>query len=487
MQIRDFLAVLRARWFTVACCALVVLAAASAATLSITPVYTATTRVFFSAVAPAEEDEAGGVYVITQADLATYVDVVGSPVVREPLVEELGLDGGFGLSAKVPASSPMLDITVTADDPQVAAEIANAVGPQLAEVAGEFSPLLASAGQDVTATTITPATAPTSPSSPDVLRNLALGLLAGLVLGVGIAFVRHGLDTRVRGEADVRAVSDRPILATVGLDRAVRQQPVVMESDPHGAHAEAIRRLRTNLLFVDVTTRRHSFVVTSAVPGEGKTTTTVNLAIAMADAGSRVLLVDADLRNPSVATTMGLEGAAGLTTVLLGRASADEVIQPWRDTSLHVLPAGQIPPNPSELLGSDAMAELFTELAGRYDFVLVDSPPVVPVIDAVIINRLTGGMLMVVAVDQVGKRELAAALRSLETAGVNVSGFALNKVQGLEGKNYGYPSYGVKERWRPGHTRRGRTASVQAAAESAAPGAAAPAPKVTVTQGAAGP
>ena len=480
MQIRDFLAVLRARWFTVVCCALIVLAATSAATLSVTPVYTATTRVFFSAVAPADDEEAGGVYVITQADLATYVDVVGSPVVREPLVEELGIDGGFGLSAQVPASSPMLDITVTATDPDVAAQIANAVGPQLAEVAGEFSPLLASAGQDVTATTITPATAPSSASSPDVTRNLALGLLAGLVLGVGIALARHGLDTRVRGESDVRALSDRPILATVGLDRAVRQQPVVMESDPHGAQAEAIRRLRTNLLFVDVTTRRHSFVITSAVPGEGKTTTTVNLAIAMADAGSRVLLVDADLRNPSVATAMGLEGGAGLTTVLLGRASADEVIQRWRETSLDVLPAGQVPPNPSELLGSEAMQELFTELSARYDFVLVDSPPVVPVIDAVIIDRLTGGLVMVVAADQVGKRELGAALRSLETAGVDVAGFALNKVQGAAGRNYGYHNYGANDRRNPDHRRRGRTASVPAGVAAADVGGAAQ--KVPVPQ-----
>ena len=178
------------------------------------------------------------------------------------------------------------------------------------------------------------------------------------------------------------------------MDRDTKSKPLTIVTDPHGMHAESIRRLRTNLLFVDVTTGKHSFVVTSAMPGEGKTTTVVNLAMALADTGARVLLVDGDLRNPSVARSMGLEGGVGLTTILIGAATVDDVVQQWRDTSLYVLPAGQVPPNPSEILGSEPMETLFDHLTKEFDYVLVDSPPVLPVIDAVVINKLVGGLAL---------------------------------------------------------------------------------------------
>ena len=182
----------------------------------------------------------------------------------------------------------------------------------------------------------------------------------------------------MRTEDDIKALSNRPILGDIPMVKSVKDGLLSLESDPHGRHAESIRRLRTNILFVDVTTGGHSFVVTSSVPGEGKTTTTINLALAMADAGSKVLLIDGDLRNPSVASTMGLDGSFGLTTLLLGQADPDDVIQRWRETTLHVLPAGPVPPNPSELLGSEPMEILFGKLSHDFDFILVDSPPVVP-------------------------------------------------------------------------------------------------------------
>jgi capsular exopolysaccharide synthesis family protein len=225
------------------------------------------------------------------------------------------------------------------------------------------------------------------------------------------------------------------------LEPKAIEHPLTMEHDPHGAHAESIRRLRTNLMFVDVTTGRHSFVLTSAMPGEGKTTTTINLALAIADAGSRVVLVDGDLRNPSVAKALGLEGGVGLTTALLGRASLAEVIQPWGDTGMSVLPAGQIPPNPSELLGSRPMAELFEKLAADFDFVLIDSPPLVPVIDAVLLQRLTGGLVMVVAAERTRKKDLATALTSLQTVEVAPAGFVLNFVPVSASDPYRYGTY----------------------------------------------
>lgn len=448
MTIREFVGVIRARWRLVAACVLIVIGATAAATIAMTPVYEATARVYMATTKPSTGTSEGGTYVITRQDLNTYVAVMGSPDVQGPLRQRLGLppNAPVDVEATVSDLSNVLDLQARSSDPQQAAAIANTAGPVLAAAAKKFSPLLANNNQAVEATAVTPATVPTAPISPNVKKNLALGLLAGLVAGVGVALIRHVSDTKVRGEEDVRALSNRPILGNIPLVKGIEGAVVSMADDPHSHHAEAIRRLRTNILFVDVTTQGHSFVITSANPGEGKTTTAVNLAMAMADAGPSVLLIDGDLRNPSIARTMGLEGSSGLTTILLGRAEPVDVIQRWRNSSLFVLPAGQVPPNPSELLGSEAMSLLFQKLAQDHDYILIDSPPINPVIDAVLLNQLTHGLIMVVASERTKRRELEAALTSLETVDVPVAGFALNLAAGQHSPAYRYGSYGY------GHT-----------------------------------
>ena len=454
MQLRELLAILAARWKIVLASILLCVAAAAAVTAMTEPVYTAQARIYLSAEQDTTKDSSKGVFVLTNDDLDTYVSILETPAVLDPLRKELGMEPGhpIDVSAGTTGNTSILDITAHSADPQEAAAVANEVGPQLGEVAGKFSTLLASSGQKVVSTPIQPAVAPSRPTSPDPVRNIGLALLTGLVLGLGLALLRHAMDTKVRTEDDIKALSDAPLLASLPVEKRGKTGVLSLEEDPHGAHAEAIRRLRTNLMFVDVTTGKHSFVVTSAMAGEGKTTTAVNLAIAIADGGMRTLLVDADLRNPSVHRRLGLGEEAGLTTVLLGRATLDDVIQPWGDTNLDVLAAGQIPPNPSELLGSKPMEELFSALLARYDFVLVDSPPVVPVIDAVIIERLTGGLLMVIAADRTKKRELASALKQLSTVGATVSGFARNFVLAKKSKEYGYGYYRYEEQT----SRRGR-------------------------------
>lgn len=335
MQLKEFFRILRARWRIVAASIVLSVLAATLLTLLTKPVYEARARVYLSA----ENDEtkkgaAQGVFVLTSDDLDTYVEVLNTPAVLDPLRQELGMEPGhpIDVSASVTGTTSILDIRARAGDAQEAADVANEVGPQLGEVAGKFSTLLASSGQKVVSTPIAAATPPGAPTSPNPKRNLALALLTGLALGIGLALLRHTLDSKVRSEEDIKLLSDAPLLASLPMDRKGAEGGLLaIEEDPHGQYAEAVRRLRTNLMFVDVTTGRHSFVITSAVPGEGKTTTAVNLALSVADSGLRTLLVDGDLRNPSVAKLMGLEGSVGLTTVLLGRASLDEVVQPWGD------------------------------------------------------------------------------------------------------------------------------------------------------------
>lgn len=447
MTFRDFLGVLGTRWRIIAVSLLAVVAAAAVQTMLTPAVYASSSKIYLRATQPASASTNNQVatYAVSASDLATYLDVLTSPSVEEPLRLRLGLPSDFPLSVsgEVSQTSNMMTITATGGDPQLVARVATEVGPVLADVATKkFSPLLAANGQSVEATTITPATVPGEPTSPNAKRNLALGGLLGLALGIGLALLRHTLDTKVRSKDDIAALSNRPILGDIPMVKSVKGGLLSLENDPHGRHAESIRRLRTNILFVDVTTGGHSFVVTSSVPGEGKTTTTVNLALAMADAGSKVLLIDGDLRNPSVASTMGLDGSFGLTTLLLGQAEPDDVVQRWRETTLHVLPAGPVPPNPSELLGSEPMEALFGKLAHDYDFILVDSPPVVPVIDAVLINKLTHGLIMVVGAERTKKRDLASAVQSLETVDAPVAGFALNMVSSGSSSAHRYGYYG---------------------------------------------
>ena len=447
MTFREFLGVLGARWRIIALSLLAVVAAAAVQTMLTPAVYSSSSKIYLRATQPASAstDNKVATYAVQASDLATYLDVLTSPSVTEPLRSRLGLPASYPLSVsgEVSPTSNMMTITATGGDPQLVARVASEVGPVLAEVATKkFSPLLAANGQSVEATTITPAEVPGEPTSPNAKRNLALGGLLGLALGIGLALLRHTLDTKVRSANDIKALSSRPILGDLPMVKAVKGGLLSLESDPHGRHAESIRRLRTNILFVGVTTGGHSFVITSSVPGEGKTTTTINLALAMADAGSKVLLIDGDLRNPSVASPMGLDGSFGLTTLLLGQAEPEDVVQRWRETNLHVLPAGPVPPNPSELLGSEPMEVLFGKLLHDYDFILVDSPPVVPVIDAVLINKLTHGLIMVVGAERTKKRDLASAVQSLETVDAPVAGFALNMVASGSSTTHRYGYYG---------------------------------------------
>jgi len=437
VQVRDLLRILRIRWRIVLGTLLIVLTVAATITLMTTPLYTSSTRVYLSAVGA---DGQANLYNMPSTEIDTVVQVANSPIVLDPVKEQVGAEGHpMSVSVEIAQGTTLLDVAVTTDEPQLAADLATAIPTQLASVAREFSPMLAQSGQRVEARTVVPAAVPSVPSSPDYVRNMSVAVLTGLLLGVGFALLRHNLDTRIRRKEDVAELSDRPVLGAVPL---LKTQSVIpfMEADPFGPHAESMRRLRTNLMFVDVTTHKHSFVVTSAMPSEGKTTTAINLALAMSDAGTRVLLVDGDLRNPTVGRAMGLEDSVGLTTVLLGSAYLEDVVQRWADTNLWVLAAGEIPPNPSELLGSEAMREAFESMLASFDFVLVDSPPLVPVIDAVLLDKLTGGTLLVVAADQTRKRHLAEALRTLETADGTLAGFALNKVSAAE-EAYHYKGY----------------------------------------------
>ena len=443
MELRDYVDIARRRWLIVLIVALATLALAAGVTLMMTPRYTATTRLFVGVQGTGSAVELAQGSTFAEAQMTSYAEVATSPLVLDPVIQQLGLKVtpsvlARQITATVPTETVILELSVTNADATQAAAIANAVGSKVSEAASALSPDRADGSQAVRATTLAPAGVPLTPSSPNIIRNLALGLVVGLLLGFGLALLRHVLDTKVRSEQDIRAVTDHSVLGVIAFDEGVPSHPVILRDEPRSAASEAIRRLRTNLQFIDVAQRSRSIVISSSVPGEGKTTTAINLAVSLADAGSRVLLIDADLRRPSIAEYLGLEGRAGLTTALIGKATVADVVQPWSDTSLDILPAGQVPPNPSELLGSKAMATLLERVTSTYDIVLLDSPPLLPVTDAAVLGRQAGGLLVVAGVDRIHRPQLRETMNSLETARCHVVGVVINKIAKREVGAYVY-------------------------------------------------
>lgn len=216
---------------------------------------------------------------------------------------------------------------------------------------------------------------------------------------------------------------------------------VVTHRDPGAAASEAFRVLRTNLQFLGLDKPLKSIVVTSATPGEGKTTTLGNLAAAFAQTGANVCLVDADLRRPMIAKTFGAENWSGLTTALIGQAALEDCLQKSNVPGLTVLPSGPIPPNPAELLGSSRMAKLLAELEQRFDMVLVDTPPVLAVTDAALLAPRVGGVLMVVRSRGVARQQVNRAKEALEAVKANVLGVVLGDVDAEDRSGYNYYYY----------------------------------------------
>ena len=443
MTIQDYLRVLREQWLVVLLAVVLGLAGAAAAFFVRPPEYTARLTMYVSSQGG---DSASAAYQgaqLSQQRVTSYVELVTSLRVSAEVAQQLQLtESPEALSKQITATSALdsvlIDVAVVDADPARAAELANTVGDVFTGLVDELErPVEPTAPQAVAVRVVQPASAPSTPSSTGLPVTLALGLLAGLAVGVGGALARNALDTSVKSPEHLHHAAGAPNLGTIAYDANVPRRPLTMHEDPQSARAEAFRQLRTNLQFVDVDNPHKVIVVTSSMPGEGKTTTTVNLAIALASAGSRVLLIDGDLRRPMVADLLGLERAAGLTTVLSGRARAEHVIQPWGGGILDVLASGPLPPNPSELLASRPMAAMLQELRGHYDVILIDSPPLLPVTDAAAVAPATDGAILVCRFKQTARPEVGTAARALKAVAAPLLGTVFTMVPSSGAHAYG--------------------------------------------------
>ncbi len=445
MDLHDYLRVVRKRWRTITAVTLLFVAVAALMTLWSPKVYQARTQLFVSTSGASEPTQLLQGNTFTQQRVKSYADLISTPTVLGPVIQDLGLNVdsdalGERITASVPLDTVLIDVMVSDRDPEQAARIADAVGKQFSTSIRELERVSENTPSPVKVSVVRPPSTPDAPVSPKPLRNIALGVALGLMVGLGVALLRDLFDTSVKTERDVKEVTDETIIGGITFDADSSKHPLIVHSDSHSVRPEAFRTLRTNLQFIDAATHPRSITFTSTLPGEGKTTTTANLAITMAAAGARVCLVEADLRRPRLLSYMGMEGSVGLTNVLIGQAELEDVLQPFGATNISVLAAGQIPPNPSELLGSEIMARTVRRLEEMYDYVIVDSPPVLPVTDAAVLSTITGGIVLVVGCGVVNKEQLGRALAAIQAVNGNVLGLVVNRIptKGADAETYYY-------------------------------------------------
>ncbi|MDT9691285.1 polysaccharide biosynthesis tyrosine autokinase [Streptomyces sp. P9(2023)] len=455
MDLRGFLTVVVRRWPSCAACLLLGALAAWAVNALTTPVYEARTQLFVATHAGSDTMQLNQGQSFSQARVLSYADIVNTRQVTETVVKELKLpttpDELAGrIRAEAPVNTVLIDITVSDTDPRRAARTANAVAVRFGQVVERLETPHTVESADSMGVAVAPvspvtlgvtdrATVPDVPVSPRPLLNLAVGLLGGLLLGVALAALRETLDTTFKTAEALSELTALPPLATIPFDSDAPLHPITVGEAAHSPRAEAFRRLRTNLQFAQVSERPRIISVTSSLPGEGKTNTAANLAVSLARAGIATCLVDADLRRPCVARTFGLVQDAGLTSVLIGQASAADVTQ-QATAGLAVLTSGPMPPNPTELLSSARMGEVLQELAATYEVVIVDTAPLLPVADTVGLAPLTQGTLLVVRASKTSREQVRTAVDSLRNVGARPLGAVFNMAEVAKG---GYGSYGT--------------------------------------------
>lgn len=443
MELKDYLRILRRRWITIVLLVILTVGAAAAWTFTAIPQYASTTRLFVSTSPSDTADAYQGNLFATQR-VASYADIVKSRRLADQVANNLGGEyDGTDLVGKVKAivvpETVILEITATDPDPEVARDIAQAYAEGLSEMVADLETPDGSQAALIKASIVDDARSNATAVSPNIPRNMGLAVVLGLLLGVGVAVMRELLDTSISSVDDVQLATTAPVVGNIFHDANSAKKSPAVALDEATPWAEAFRVLRTNMQFVQVDSPTKVFVLASSLPAEGKSTTALNLAITLAMSDQRVVLVEGDLRRPLLAERMGLVGAVGTTSVLVGKIGLDDALQRYENTGLQVLTSGPIPPNPSELLQSHAMERLLTDLRERFDVIIIDAPPLLPVTDAALLARQADGAFVVVRHGKTTKDQLAHAVERIEAVDARVLGIVMNMTpQKKRGGSYGY-------------------------------------------------
>lgn len=355
------------------------------------------------------------------------------------------------VSAHVVSGSTIVRVTGRHGDPEIAAELAtaaaqvfttqliadkSAVGP--GETTTDTTTQTSEDSSPVQVTVSQEAVIPSAPASPNRGVWTLLGALVALLIALPMSLMRQTTDRRIRSSEALADLTGLPLIGAFGFDRDAARQTLATDLDPGHPRFEAARIMRTNLQFLDVDQSSSVFTITSSVPGEGKTTVAANVAVALARGGQSVILIDGDLRRPRLAALFDINSSVGLTSALVGKAPLEKAISATRVPGLDVLPSGTRPPNPAELLQTQAMADLLTELSRIYDVVLIDAPPLLPVTDAALLAGASDGALLVVRHGRTTQEQISTSIDRLDGVGATLYGTVLTMVPARGADKYGY-------------------------------------------------
>jgi succinoglycan biosynthesis transport protein ExoP len=430
----DALRALRAGWRYAAAGLLLGLAVAAILNWSAERKYESTTH-FFVDVAPttSEGSDPYGNQQFASQRVISYVQVLTGRELSQGVVDELRLPVSAADLTEMITATPLpdtvvLEVTVTDTSPERAQRIAGSVATQFVSRVQQLETPAGAATPTVTVDVMEPPTFEATPVSPATGRTLALGGALGLLAGLGLALLRGSLDRTVRSDEEAVASGGAEILGRVPAHRQLTLRHISSGADRQPAVAEAFRTMRVNLRHLGRGEHPRVIVVGGSLAGDGASTIAVNLAVSLARAGSRVVLVDADLRRPRVARLLHLSSGRGLTDLLSGDATLQDVVRPWGNTTLTVLDAGPLPTDPGEQLGSPGMRSLLKTLRDEYDYVIVDAPPLLSVVDCAVLSALADGCLIVTRVGHTTRDQLADATSTVRRIQAEVLGIVLNRV-----------------------------------------------------------
>ena len=449
MKFQEYAKLLRSRWITVFSAILAAVLGAFTLTLLTTPLYEASTRLFVSTATGASASDLYQSSRYSQERVLSYSELITGETLANRTIEKLNLEKSpeelsEQVTARATPNTVLIAVKVRDASPVQARDIANAMSEEFVEMVGELETSTAGAKPDARVVVEQRASIPAKPVIPNTALNLSLGIIIGGLLGVGLAVIRDQLDNTVKTQETLEEITGTGTVGYIPLDKELASTPAISFDSDNSSTAEAFRKLRTNLQFLTVDHPPRVIVVTSSSPAEGKSTTSINIALALAEAERTVVLVDGDLRRPRLAKYLDVLGSVGVSTVLSGGAALEEVLQQTKFPRLSVLAAGPTPPNPSELLGSLAAEKMLSELRSRFDYVIIDTAPLLAVTDGAILAAKSDGALIVVKAGQTRRDQLAHAIGMLNDVGATLLGAVLTMMptRGSGAYTYTYYYYG---------------------------------------------